>query len=126
MKQEELEEEEGLPQPQEWEEGRCSPKSGKRGAAAPRGVATTSRGASVRRLEFVENDAAYEGDGDEDEIQEENEDEAQEENEDEVDEENEDEADEDGDGDIWLHGPTTLPPLPANEHEKWVIEPSGD
>jgi hypothetical protein len=27
---------------------------------------------------------------------------------------------------LWLRGPAGLPPLPANEHEKWVIEPSGD
>jgi hypothetical protein len=40
--------------------------------------------------------------------------------------ENED-VEEDGQNlDLWLCGPVGLPPLPATEHDKLVIEPFGD
>jgi uncharacterized protein (DUF2345 family) len=62
----------------------------------------------------VENDDEYDG---------------EEEHEDDREEEHDGERMEEEDGDqaiVYLRGPAGLPPLPATDHEKLVIKPTGD
>jgi ribosomal protein L15 len=116
----------------------ASAPRGGRGAAIGqrgRGTATAPRAGreaallgprGVRRLEF-ESEEAHECDGAE------NNDEYDGTEDDGVEFEEEAEvqldANEEEDGEqetLYLRGPATLPPLPANDHEKSILEPTGD
>jgi hypothetical protein len=114
-----------------------APRGGRGAAIGQRGRGTATapragRGAAllgprgVRRLEF-ESEEAHECDGAE------NNDEYDGTEDDGVEFEEEAEvqldANEEEDGEqetLYLRGPATLPPLPANDHEKSVLEPTGD
>jgi hypothetical protein len=116
-----------------------SPRGGRGAANASRGgrgAVTAPRGGRARRLEFIseenndndeaENNDTYEADGEE----EHDGDGFDVDNttlvENHVEEENEDDEEDGEDLDLWLRGPAGLPPLPATEHDKWVISPAGD
>jgi hypothetical protein len=114
-----------------------APRGGRGAAIGQRGRGTATapragRGAAllgprgVRRLEF-ESEEAHECDGAE------NNDEYDGTEDDGVEFEEEAEVqldankEEDGEQEtLYLRGPATLPPLPANDHEKSVLEPTGD
>ncbi|PUZ42522.1 hypothetical protein GQ55_9G589200 [Panicum hallii var. hallii] len=117
-----------------------APRGGRGAATAPRGgrgATIASRGGrGPRRLEFV-SEEAHENDGvendDEYDGEEEHEDDREEEHDGErIEEEAEVQLEADGeeeDGDqaiVYLRGPAGLPPLPATDHEKLVIKPTGD
>jgi hypothetical protein len=117
-----------------------SPRGGRGTTTAPRGgrgATIASRGGrGPRRLEFV-SEEAHENDGvendDEYDGEEEHEDDREEEHDGErIEEEAEVQLEADGeeeDGDqaiVYLRGPAGLPPLPATDHEKLVIKPTGD
>jgi hypothetical protein len=99
-----------------------APRGGRGAATAPRGggAVIAPRGGRARRLEFISveeglqqpQEDTYDRDEEEENVAEAH--------------ENDDDEEDGEQPALWLRGPAGLPPLLANEHEKWVIEPSGD
>jgi hypothetical protein len=114
-----------------------APRAGRGAAIGQRGRGTATapragRGAAllgprgVRRLEF-ESEEAHECDGAENNDEYDGTEDDGVEFEEEAEVQLDSNEEEDGEQEtLYLRGPATLPPLPANDHEKSVLEPTGD